>query len=323
DPAALGRLSKYADTLTFEFESIPPHALRLAADRFERVRPGVASLLAAADRLDERRALQAVGIRVAPFAPVDRESDLPGAIETVGLPAILKRRTGGYDGKGQTSLNSADQAADAWAAIGRSPAILERRIDFVRELSVVVCRSEHGATARYPIVENEHRSGILVRSTAPAVVSTELARVAGDWATGLADSLGHIGVLTLELFETPQGLIANEFAPRVHNSGHWTIEGAAVSQFENHARAVLGLPLGPTDAVSCCVMQNLIGSVPDRAEVLAVAGARLHDYRKAAKRGRKVGHITCSGPTPAAAAAVADQIETRTPRDGYTWSAPP
>lgn len=308
DPAALDKLAKHADAVTFEFENIPPAAIELAKDRFRVVRPGLESLVAAADRLSERRTLQAAGIDVAPFAVIDQASDIRSSLDQIGAPAILKRRAGGYDGKGQTTVASPDDAERAFAAIGNAPAILERRIPFTRELSVVLCRDEHGATAAYPIVENTHSNGILVRSVAPAAVDSALERRVVGWTEALASSLGHIGVLTLELFDTPDGPIANEFAPRVHNSGHWTIEGAATSQFENHARAVLGLPLGPTHATGVSIMHNIIGSMPARADALAIDGCHLHDYGKPPKPGRKLGHLTCTGRTreetdPAATAA--------------------
>ncbi|MGP1271716.1 MAG: 5-(carboxyamino)imidazole ribonucleotide synthase [Phycisphaerales bacterium] len=308
DPAALARLLDGAAAATIEFENIPTAALDAARDRGVDPAPGVESLRISADRLLEKQHLGSLGIAVAPFAPVRDEHSLAEAVSAVGTPAILKTRTGGYDGKGQASIEHPDQALEAWDAVDRKPSVLERRLSFTRECSIIVVRGRDGAVESYPLVENEHAGGILRVSIAPADAPSDLVERATGWATELAHSLNHVGTLTLELFDTPDGLIANEFAPRVHNSGHWTIEGCETSQFENHVRAVMGWQLGSTRPRRHTVMLNLVGSMPSLGEVLAIRGAHWHGYGKQPKPGRKIGHITCEGEDPAVARAVADQV---------------
>ncbi len=292
DPGALEELARGAGVVTYEFENVPVASARSLAGRVP-VLPPPAALEAAQDRLAEKRLFERLGIPVAPYARVDRAADLPGAVEAVGLPAVLKARRLGYDGKGQAVVRSPEEAGPAWEAVGAVPAILEALVPFERELSVLAVRGRDGDVRAYPLVENVHREGILRVSRAPAPgLTADLQARAGGHARRVLEELGYVGVLAIELFQAGGELLANEMAPRVHNSGHWTIEGASTSQFENHLRAVVGLPLGAADARGPTAMVNLIGRVPDPARVLAVPGAHLHLYGKAARPGRKLGHVT-------------------------------
>jgi 5-(carboxyamino)imidazole ribonucleotide synthase len=297
DVDALAAATTGADVVTYEWEGVPADAARSIADRVP-VRPTCQALDVAQDRLMEKSAFRRLGIGVADFAPVDDRSGLDTALHTVGAPAILKTRRGGYDGKGQHTLQSADDADRAFAALGGVPLILEAHVPFDRELSVLAARGLDGDVRCYPLVENVHRDGILRVSRAPAPdVDTALQEAGEKVACTLLDDLDYVGVLAVELFEVRGSLLANELAPRVHNSGHWTIEGAATSQFEQHLRAVLGLPLGSPAPRGHSAMLNAIGVLPPRAAVLAVPGAHLHDYGKAARPGRKVGHVTVVADT--------------------------
>jgi 5-(carboxyamino)imidazole ribonucleotide synthase len=278
--------------VTYEFENVPE---TLAATLAERVPvfPPPAALAASQDRLTEKTLFRRLGLPTAPFVAVDEKEDLDRGLEAVGLPAVLKTRRFGYDGKGQFVLRAADDAEAAWDTLGGVPLILEGWIPFQRELSQIAVRGRDGATAFYPLVENHHEDGILRLSLAPAPETDEALTALGAELTGrVLRELGYVGVLTIEFFQKDGGLIANEMAPRVHNSGHWTIEGATTSQFENHLRAVLGWPLGAARARGPCATVNLIGRVPETATVLAVPGAHLHLYGKTPRPGRKVGHVT-------------------------------
>lgn len=304
DERALGELASRCDLVTCEFENVPAEALHWLSERLP-VHPGPVSFETAQDRLAERKAFQEADVIVAPHARVDSLDALreaAGAGGAVGVPGVLKTRHGGYDGKGQARLQSPDDAERAWRAIGERSAIYESLVPFTREISIVAVRSASGEFRAYPLSENTHRDGILHATRVPA------SERRGDQALQgraerrvkmLMDSLGHIGVIAVEFFvlenlhDTGESkLIANEFAPRVHNSGHWTIEGAATSQFANHLRAIAGLPLGDTTPLGPVAMLNCIGSMPSRAEILKVPGASLHDYGKPARAGRKLGHIT-------------------------------
>jgi 5-(carboxyamino)imidazole ribonucleotide synthase len=246
-----------------------------------------------------------LGIPTAPFVAIDTRADLDVALGAIGLPAVLKTRRLGYDGKGQVVIRQREEIEQAWATLAGQPLILEGFVPFTRELSLLAVRSRDGATACYPLVENTHRDGILRRSIAPApAVHPQLQALAESYAARVLDALGYVGVLAIELFQTEQqpsliSLIVNEMAPRVHNSGHWTIEGAETSQFENHVRAIAGLPLGSTAMRGYAAMVNLIGTVPAIQSVLAIPGAHLHLYEKAPRAGRKLGHITiCADDMP-------------------------
>jgi 5-(carboxyamino)imidazole ribonucleotide synthase len=296
DADALTEVARGADVVTYEWEGVPgPAAARLSART--PVHPPVRALTVAQDRLHEKELFRKLDIGVADFAAVDDRDDLERAVRALGLPAVLKTRVGGYDGKGQALLREPADLDEAWAALADAPLVLEAFVPFDRELSVLGVRAADGTTACWPLVENRHERGILRRSIAPAPGAGPLLRREAETAIGrLLDELDYHGVLALELFQVGDMVLANEMAPRVHNSGHWTIEGAVTSQFENHLRAVLGWPLGSTDARGVSTMVNCIGVLPDPARVLAVEGAHLHRYGKALRRGRKVGHVTVVAP---------------------------
>ena len=318
DEGALRRFAEGLALVTYEFENVPVAAARLL-ERHLPVYPPPAALEAAQDRLAEKQFFQRLGIPTPPFAAVDDRAGLDAAVRQLGLPAVLKTRRMGYDGKGQALLRSPEDAADAWRQLGGQPLILEAHVPFTRELSIIAVRGRDGATACYPLVENLHRGGILRRSVAPAPdVTPELQEQAERYAARALDALQYVGVLTIELFEVPgaagrgahsSALLANEMAPRVHNSGHWTIEGAATSQFENHLRATLGLPLGSTAARGHAAMLNLIGATPEPAAVLALPEAHLHCYGKEPRPGRKLGHITLRADNPQTLAERLERLE--------------
>lgn len=282
-----------ADVFTYEFENIPTRWVEAIAAR-KPVYPGVKSLAVSQNRLNEKRLFAELNIPSARFAEIRSAADLHQAIATLGLPLVVKTVTEGYDGKGQFLLRDADQVADCWAAIGTSaPLIAEEFIQFKRELSIIAVRGQNGETRFYPLAENHHNRGILSHSIVPAPLLDENTQLTAErYISSILRELGHVGVLTLELFETRHGLLANETAPRVHNSGHWSIEGAHSSQFENHVRAVAGLPLGSTRAEKPSAMINIIGKHPVAADVLGVTDAHLHLYGKTEREGRKLGHIT-------------------------------
>lgn len=292
--------------VTYEFESVPVEAAEALAARVP-VFPPPFALRVAQDRLAEKNCFRWLGIGTAPFEAVDSLEDLTRAVETLGLPAVLKTRRLGYDGKGQFVLKQADQIAAAWAAVGEAPSILEGFVRFERELSLIAVRGRDGETAFYPLVENHHRQGILRKTIAPAPALTrDLQTAAEAYAMRILEHLEYVGVLALELFQIGSTLLVNEVAPRVHNSGHYSIEGSRTSQFENHLRAILGLPLGDTSPVSPTCMLNLVGTLPKSDAVLAVLDAHLHLYGKSPRPGRKVGHITvCASSEVELAARVA------------------
>jgi 5-(carboxyamino)imidazole ribonucleotide synthase len=293
DQAALTAVAQDAAVVTYEWEGVPADAARfLAADR--PVRPGARSLEVAQDRLREKETFRRLGIATPAFAAVDDRAGLDLAVAEVGgLPAVLKTRRGGYDGKGQAVLRSPADVDSAWGALGGSPLILETLVPFDRELSVLAVRGLDGTVACWPLVENRHEGGILRVSRAPAPGLDPALQARGEeLAARLLTDLGHVGVLAVELFDVGGELLANELAPRVHNSGHWTIEGAVTSQFENHLRAVLGWPLGSTAPRGAGAMVNCIGTMPSPEEVLAIPGTHLHDYGKPPRPGRKLGHVT-------------------------------
>jgi 5-(carboxyamino)imidazole ribonucleotide synthase len=290
-PAGLDRLAERSDVVTFEFESVPAaSAERLAAA--VAVQPPPRALEVAQDRLHEKRLFGELGIDTPRFRAIDAQSGLDAA----ELPGVLKTRRLGYDGKGQRVLRTAADAEGAFAALGEVPCIVEQLVEFDRELSVIAARSADGAVACYPLVENHHRDGILRVSHAPAPELTPgLQEQAERYARHLLDRLGYVGVLALELFQVGDLLLANELAPRVHNSGHWTIEGAETSQFENHVRAVCGLSLGSAELRMRSTMVNLIGGHPPLEQLAAIPHAHVHLYGKAPRRGRKIGHVTVTG----------------------------
>ncbi|MEC7120085.1 MAG: 5-(carboxyamino)imidazole ribonucleotide synthase [Pseudomonadota bacterium] len=290
--AQLTEFAQSADVFTLEFEN----TLLSDADQLlqtQTLYPPRQALATAQHRLLEKALFDQLQIPVAAYRRIDHEADLQAAVAQLGLPLVLKTATGGYDGKGQFVLRDATQLGKAWASLGQTvPLIAEAFVSFEREVSIIAVRGQDGTVKTYPLAENHHHHGILSHSIVPAPDSTDLLPTAQDYITRLLNHLQYVGVLTLELFVTEQGLLANEMAPRVHNSGHWSIEGAVCSQFENHVRAVAGLPLGSTEIVMPSVLVNIIGQNPDIAEVLALDGIHLHLYGKSERAGRKLGHIT-------------------------------
>jgi len=298
DQAALEKFASGLELVTYEFENVPVEAANFLAERVP-VYPPPAALEAAQDRLAEKNLFRKLGVATADFAAVSSSSELDAVLKTLGLPAVLKTSRMGYDGKGQWILRTAQDVAKAKSEMPRAKFILERFVPFTRELSVLAVRSRDGETAIYPLVENHHRSSILRLSIAPAPhLDPAIQHSAENVAHRVLESLRYVGVLAIEFFEYQGELLANEMAPRVHNSGHWTIEGAVTSQFESHLRAVLGLPLGSTGLTGHCAMLNLIGDLPESAEVLAVPDAHLHLYGKSPRPGRKLGHVTLRAASP-------------------------
>lgn len=305
DYEALERFAAMVDVVTFDFENVPAETAHWLAGRVA-VSPVPGALAVAQDRLAEKTLFRECGLDTPAFVAVDTREDLDRAIAEVGAPAILKTRRLGYDGKGQFRLKTAADADAAWDALGAQGAvhglILEAFVPFERELSVIAVRSREGDFRTWPLTRNWHTDGVLSLSLAPAPDIDELQRRATDLARTLAERLEYVGVFALELFVKDGQLLGNEMAPRVHNSGHWTIEGAHTSQFENHVRAVLGMPLGDTGARGLSCMFNWIGDLPDPAPVLTTTDAHWHDYGKQARPGRKVGHATVCAPDEGALA---------------------
>ena len=300
DEAAAGKAADGSDVVTYEWEGVPA-ATAYAAGRTVPVRPSPTALELSQDRLIEKSAFRAHGIATAPFRAVADRASVDAAIAEIGLPAVLKTRRGGYDGKGQAVLRAPADADAALAELGGVPLILEGFVPFQRELSIVAVRGLDGEVASWPVVENAHEGGILRLTRAPAPgTDTSLQTRAEGCIRPLLEALDYVGVACVELFDVDGELLANEIAPRVHNSGHWTIEGADTSQFENHLRAVLGWPLGSTAERGASAMVNCIGALPDRDAVLAIPEAHLHDYEKAPRRARKVGHVTVCATDPRA-----------------------
>jgi 5-(carboxyamino)imidazole ribonucleotide synthase len=289
DAHALRQLARRVDVVTLDIENVSVDALAAVAE-MAPVSPPAAAVAAAQDRLAEKQLFQELGIPTAPFVRVDRAEDLERAA-SLGWPLVLKARRLGYDGRGQRIAESREQLAAAWVELGERPSIAEGWMRFERELSLIGARNASSESVFYPLAENAHENGILVSTVAP-YENEQLQRQAEAWLGAILEHFDYRGVLTIELFATADGLIANEIAPRVHNSGHWTIEGAETSQFENHLRAVLGWPLGQTVARGHAGMLNLLGRMPPRELILAFPGAHLHDYGKAARPGRKLGHCT-------------------------------
>lgn len=292
DVDALTAFAKSVDIVTFEFENIPTDALDVI-ENITPIRPNREALRTSQDRLVEKQFLEGLGLTVAPFADIANAADLEAAMTTIGAPSILKTRRFGYDGKGQSRLRSADDAAGALADMAGNPAVLEGFVNFTAEVSVIAARSPSGEVACFDPGENVHRDGILHTTTVPARLSAAQRMDAVLLAANILNALDYVGVLGVELFVTPQGFTVNEIAPRVHNSGHWTQNGCAVDQFEQHIRAVAGWPLGDGSRYADVVMENLIGDDMDRVPELAKQrDTALHLYGKAdVKPGRKMGHV--------------------------------
>ena len=301
DGAALAEFASQVDVATFDFENVPAESARWLVERVP-VFPTPRALAVAQDRLAEKTLFRELGIPVPEFADIPSREALDVAVGRLGTPCILKTRRLGYDGKGQFRIKSPTDVDAAWAALGPQAAsvglILEGFVHFERELSVVAVRGRDGEFRAWPLTENWHVDGVLSASLAPAAVDAALQASALSHARKLAEALDYVGVFALELFCRDGVLLANELAPRVHNSGHWTIEGSETSQFQNHLRAVLGLPLGDTRMIGLACMLNWIGAMPDAGPVLREAGGHWHDYGKSPREGRKVGHATLRADSP-------------------------
>lgn len=289
---ALAQFIESADVFSLEFENTPLADVDILTQH-KALHPPRQALAVAQNRLLEKALFDELAIPVAPYRAVDSLASLELAVQKLGLPIVLKTATGGYDGKGQFVLKEEHEIEQAWAELGAAKSLIaESFVHFSREVSIIAVRGQNGEVRTWDLAENHHHQGILSHSIVPAPDSAALQPVAQEYITRLLNHLNYVGVLTLELFVTEQGLFANEMAPRVHNSGHWTIEGAVCSQFENHIRAVAGLPLGATDTIRPTVMVNIIAKHPKMHDVLALDGAHLHLYAKTERAGRKLGHIT-------------------------------
>ena len=292
DKTALRKFGQSVDVITYEFENVPTSALDLL-ESLKPIRPGRTALATSQDRITEKTFLNELGLKTAPFANVESESDLADAIKTIGTPSILKTRRMGYDGKGQIRLKQGDTAADIWPQMNNQPCVLEGFIDFTHEVSVIGARAIDGQVACFDPGENVHRGGILHTTTIPATL-TGAHRMDAVLLTGkILNALEYVGIMGVELFVTPKGLIVNEIAPRVHNSGHWTQNGCIIDQFEQHIRAVAGWPLGDGSRHADVTMENLIGDDMDKvADLASDQSVALHLYGKAdTKPGRKMGHF--------------------------------
>lgn len=297
DEAALATFADAVDVVTYEFENVPAATAAFLAARTP-LHPGARALAVTQDRLTEKRFVAGLGLPVAPFHPVDSLADLEAAVARLGRPAVLKTRRFGYDGKGQVKITAETDLAQAWEEIGHFPAILEGFVSFAREVSVVAARAADGAFAAFDVCENEHRDHILALTQVPARIGAEAAAAAIEAARQIGEALAYVGVFAVEFFlvegEAGEQPVVNEIAPRVHNSGHWTSEGAQTSQFHQHVRAVCGFPLGSPVRRGRVTMQNLIGDeAGDWRAILAEPGAHLHLYgKREARPGRKMGHVT-------------------------------
>lgn len=309
DPESWEAFVEGLDVVSYEFENVSVEAAAYLS-RSAPVYPPAAALAMAQDRVVEKATFQELGIGTAPFAPIDRKEDLASALQEVGFPAVLKTRRMGYDGKGQAVVSSLQEAQEGLQRLAPTESsavslglIAEGFVPFDREVSIIAVAGAGGERRFYPLAENHHREGILRVSYAPAPSSTgahgDLDRRLQQQAEALArrvlDHLEYVGVIAIELFQVGEDLLANEVAPRVHNSGHWTQDGAVTSQFENHVRAIAGLPLGDAEALGPSVMINLIGEAPESSKILSVPGAHLHLYDKSPRPGRKIGHVNLTG----------------------------
>lgn len=323
DPGALDAFADGLDAATLEFENVPMAAVEHLASRVPFF-PGPDAIRVGQERLAEKTLFSDLGIEVGAYRGAQGRDEFDTAIREIGYPCVVKTRRLGYDGKGQALLRTSADADRAFAMLGAHPLIVERFIDFARELSIIAVRGLSGEFAAYPLVQNTHAGGVLRASIAPAPdVGAALQSLAESHARAVMERLGYVGVLAIEFFAVGRGggipLIANEMAPRVHNSGHWTIEGAVTSQFENHVRAVTGMPLGSCESRGPSVMLNILGQWPDRASLLRIPGLHIHDYGKMPRPGRKIGHVTVTGRDAsevAARAATAERLIADRDRSG-------
>lgn len=293
DPEALAKLAASCDVVTYEFENVPVEALH-EIDGIVPVYPPAEALQYSQDRLEEKRLFERLGIPLPGYRAVNSHEDMIAAVETLGLPCVIKTRRFGYDGKGQFVIRGRDEVEEAWKTLGSQPLIAEQWVAFDFELSCIGVRNVDGDIAIYPLARNVHEGGILKTSCSP-IDAPGLDERAAAFVRRMLTHLNYVGVLALELFVVDDQLYANEFAPRVHNSGHWTIEGSATSQFENHLRAIMNHPLGSTASVGHAGMVNLIGDIPEEAR--ALDEGILHDYGKSPRPGRKLGHVTVTAET--------------------------
>ncbi len=300
---ALRAMREQTDIITYEFENIPVLAVRYLAEKVP-VYPGPDALEVAQDRLSEKNFFRDLNIPVPEYLEINSLTDLQRGVKIIGLPAVLKLRRMGYDGKGQYIIRQRSETEAAWNELGEAPLILEEYIQFEYEMSQIAVRSAEGEIVFYPLAQNTHRNGILRLSLAPAPnASAELQKLAQTYISDILQKLRYVGALAVEFFYRNGAIIANEMAPRVHNSGHWSIEGAETSQFENHIRAVAGLPLGAAKPIGHSAMLNIIGVAPQTSDILSIPGAHAHIYGKSPRPWRKLGHITirCSDPEELAA----------------------
>lgn len=297
DYAALAEFVAGLDRVTYEFENVPVATARWLGDRLP-VDPASVALETAQDRLHEKAFFQALGADVPEFRSIATEAEFRAGMDEIGLPAVLKTRRFGYDGKGQCVIRTLKEAGPAWERLGGRPLILEQYIPFDREVSAIATRDHAGDIAHYPLVENVHVEGIL-RESRTADLGDQISARARAVVERAMDRFGYVGVLAIEFFVVGDRLIVNEMAPRVHNSGHWTIEAAATSQFANHMRAIVGWPVGSTQVYCSAGMLNCLGSMPDAGSVAKIPGATLHDYHKQPRAGRKVGHVAVTAGTDA------------------------
>jgi 5-(carboxyamino)imidazole ribonucleotide synthase len=312
DAFALTSLAGRVDVVTYEFENVPAPPLAAAVEQAGvPLAPPLKALATSSDRWIEKQTFEALQIPTAPFASIDSQADLDDAAASLGLPLVLKTRRLGYDGKGQRVLRSSSDVTGAFEALGAVPCIAERFVDFLREVSLVAARSSTGEVAFYPLAENVHRQGILYRTVAlDRSASPALHQLAETHVRALLTALDYVGVMAIEMFEARDGtLIANEIAPRVHNTGHWTQDGAVTSQFEQHVRAITGAPLGDTTRRAHAAMVNLVGTLPDVAALLAMPDVHLHLYGKSARPGRKLGHVNVLAPSAEALSERLGEVE--------------
>lgn len=314
DEKALAGFAAECDVITYEFENVPCQTARFLASKLP-VYPPPRALEVSQDRVVEKEFLQSLGIPTPRFASASSEAELVTACQTIGTPCIVKTRRFGYDGKGQARMADLSASGAVWKALGGSPLIVEEMIPFSRELSVITVRDTAGAIATYPLAYNEHVDGILHRTELPAPnLHPTLQAQADDIAAKIVTALNYVGVLTVELFDVNGTLIVNEMAPRVHNSGHITIDSTHTSQFENHIRAISQLPLGSVVPKERGVMLNLVGGIPSSEALSTLQFAKVHLYGKSPRTGRKVGHINLLNPTPEMEHAVSTLIAPTTKR---------
>lgn len=307
DDALLHSFAEQVDVITLENENIPVECLE-KLNKKRPVWPPASAVAHAQDRLFEKKLFQSLNIPTAPFVDIDSKETLISACKTIGLPAVLKTRRFGYDGKGQFVIRNESDITSAWDTLGNAPLILEGWIAFDTEASLIAARNTKGECVFYPLIENQHKNGILHTSRAP-ILEIELTTLAKKHMTELLNHLNYVGVLTVEFFVSGNELIANEMAPRVHNSGHWTIEGSLTSQFSQHLRAITDYPLGSTDSRGCSMLLNCVGQEPDLATVLHYKNAFYHSYHKAPTPQRKLGHITINAASAEECSALLDQLK--------------